>query len=70
MNLALQWRRPDPALVMRWRGADSGLAVQITTNPPRPVPTIIGPPGIAGPAGPQGPQADLTAAVIDGGTFN
>ncbi len=70
MNLALQWRLPDPALAVQWHGPDGGLAVQIAANPLRPVPTIIGPPGVAGPAGPQGPEADLSVAVIDGGTFN
>ncbi|MFZ1367047.1 hypothetical protein [Sphingorhabdus sp.] len=35
-------------------------------NPPNPLPTLIGPPGVAGPQGPEGPVAE----IIDGGTFN
>jgi hypothetical protein len=73
MNLALQWRMPEPALAVRWRGPEGALLAQIAANPAASVPTIIGPPGSIGPPGPQGPQgpqADLTAAIIDGGTFN
>jgi hypothetical protein len=47
--MLLQWRMPDPVLVLRWRGPDGGLANVATANPPSPVPTLIGPPGVAGP---------------------
>jgi hypothetical protein len=61
--MLLQWRLPDPALVVRWRGPDGGIAAHLAANPPAPLPTIIGPPG---PAGPPGPVAEL----IDGGVFS
>lgn len=64
--MLLQWRMPDPVLVLRWRGPDGGVAANVAANPPSPVPTVIGPPGVVGPAGPEGPVAE----VIDGGTFN
>jgi hypothetical protein len=63
--MLLQWRLPDPALVLRWRGPDGGIAAVVAANPPAPVPTLIGPPGVAGPPGPEGPVAE----VIDGGVF-
>lgn len=61
--MLLQWRVDTPALELRWRGPDGGLAPVMAANPPTPVPTLIGPPGVAGP---QGPVAEL----IDCGTFN
>lgn len=64
--MLLQWRLPDPPLVLRWRGPDGGIAAVMAANPPTPLPTLIGPPGVAGPQGPQGPVAE----IIDGGTFN
>ncbi|MEW6576189.1 MAG: hypothetical protein AB1408_07545 [Pseudomonadota bacterium] len=53
-------------MTLRWRGPDGGIAAVVAANPPSPVPTLIGPPGVAGPAGPEGPVAE----IIDGGTFN
>ncbi len=67
MITVLTWRRPDPPIITRWRGPTGRTAVTAAANPPTPVATIIGPPGVAGPAG---PTPDLTAAVLDGGTFN
>lgn len=64
--MLVQWRQPEPALTLRWRGPDGLNAAVVTANPPSPVPTLIGPPGVAGPAGPEGPVAE----IIDGGTFN
>lgn len=52
--MLLQWRNPEPALVVQWRGPDGGLAAKVAANPPSPVPTLIGPPGIQGSAGPAG----------------
>jgi len=64
--ILLQWRKPEPALVLRWRGPDGAIASVVAANPPDSVPTLIGPPGVAGPPGPEGPVAE----IIDGGTFN
>jgi hypothetical protein len=72
-SLILQWRRPPPAVVVRWRGQDGAMLSAAPFDPPAPLAAIIGPPGTAGPAGPQGPDGppfDISAAVIDGGTFN
>ena len=68
--MLLQWRMPDPPIVLRWRGPDGVIAAMAASNPPIPVPTIIGPPGTTGPPGPEGPPFDINAAVFDGGTFN
>ncbi len=65
--MILAWRYSDFAIATRWRGPDGGVAPATAANPPAPIPTIIGPPGVAGP---QGPAIDITVAVIDGGTFN
>ena len=64
--MLLQWRQTGPVLALRWRGPDGGIATTVAANPPSPVPTVVGPPGVAGPAGPEGPVAE----IIDGGTFN
>jgi hypothetical protein len=64
--MILQWRVPEAAIVTRWRGPEGGIASLAFANPPCPIPTIIGPPGVAGPTGPQGPVVD----IIDAGTFN
>jgi hypothetical protein len=64
--ILLNWRQTEPAIITRWRGPDGRIAAVIAVNPPSPVPTLIGPPGVAGPIGPEGPVAEL----IDGGTFN
>jgi hypothetical protein len=64
--MILQWRVPEPAIVTRWRGPTGGLPSIALANPPAPIPTIIGPPGVPGPTGMQGPVAE----IIDGGTFN
>ena len=64
--MLLRWRMPDPAIVLRRRGPDGAVAALAAADPPVPVATVIGPPGIAGPPGPQGPVAE----IIDGGTFN
>jgi hypothetical protein len=63
--MILQWRSAEPAIVTRWRGPEGPIAPLILANPPTPIPTIIGPPGVPGPEGPQGPIAE----IIDGGTF-
>ena len=68
MNMVLQWRRPDPPIVLGWRGPDGVLASAILVDPARSIPTIIGPPGVAGPAGVVGPAGPI-ADVIDAGTF-
>jgi hypothetical protein len=62
--MILQWRMPEPAIVLRWRGAGGGVAPALLANPALSVPTIIGPPG------PPGPAFEIATAVIDGGTFN
>ena len=64
--MLLTWRMPDTAIVTRWRGPDGVIVAVTAANPPSPVPTIIGPPGVAGAVGPEGPVAEL----IDCGTFN
>lgn len=64
--MLLNWRQAEPDIITRWRGPDGAIATILAANPPSPVPTLIGPPGLAGPAGPEGPMAEL----IDGGTFN
>jgi hypothetical protein len=66
MTLLLQWRQPDPPLVLRWRGPEGGIAPAAAASSPLSVPTLIGPPGLPGPVGPQGPVAE----IIDGGTFS
>jgi hypothetical protein len=63
--MILQWRMPEPAIVTQWRGPDGGLAAIALANPPSPVPTIIGPPGVPGPTGPAG----QFPTIIDAGTF-
>jgi hypothetical protein len=63
MNMLLQWRRDDPLIMLGWRGPDGSIAPVMLADDPAPVPTIIGPPGVAGPPGP-------IADIIDGGTFN
>lgn len=55
MTMLLVWRRPDPPLGLRWRGPDGALAPAAAASSPASVPTLIGPPGVAGPAGPAGP---------------
>ncbi|MEP7350521.1 MAG: hypothetical protein ABI668_11325 [Sphingorhabdus sp.] len=55
MNMLLLWRRPDPPVVLRWRGPDDGIVAVALAIPPVAIPTIIGPPGVAGPKGPAGP---------------
>jgi hypothetical protein len=64
--IVLQWRQPEPAITARWRGPDERLAPSALAVPVHPIPTLIGPPGVAGPPGPQGTLPD----VIDGGSFN
>ena len=64
--IALRWRQPEPAIVVRWRGPDGAMAAGAVAAPPLPVAALIGPPGVAGAEGPQGPVAE----IIDGGTFN
>ena len=61
--ILLRWRMPNPPILLRWRGPDGAIAAVVAANPPKPLPTIIGPPGVAGPQGP-------VAEIIDGGTFN
>jgi hypothetical protein len=63
--MLLTWRHAEPEIITRWRGPDGGIAAVVAANPPSPVPTIIGPPGVAGPVGPEGPLAEL----IDCGEF-
>jgi hypothetical protein len=63
MTMLLQWRRSDPAIILVWRGPDNSIAPASLVDDPLSVPTIIGPPGMAGPPGP-------VAEIIDGGTFN
>jgi hypothetical protein len=63
--MLLQWRQTEPVIITRWRGPDGGIAAVVAANPPSPVPTLIGPPGVAGLPGPEGPVAE----VIDGGVF-
>jgi hypothetical protein len=63
MTVVLQWRRSDPPITLGWRGPDDSIARALSASDPASVPTIIGPPGVAGPPGP-------VADIIDGGTFN
>ena len=63
--IALRWRQPEPAIVVRWRGPDGAMAAGAVVSPSLPVAALIGPPGVTGPQGPQGPLAE----IIDGGTF-
>ena len=49
--LILQWRRPDPPVVVRWRGPDGVMLRGATDAPPTLIAAIIGPPGPAGPVG-------------------
>ncbi len=63
MILALQWRRPNPPIVTRWRGPDGQLAQSALSASPTALAAIIGPPGL------QGPPGDGNLAVIDGGIF-
>jgi hypothetical protein len=65
MMISLQWRQPKPLIVTQWRGPDDRLAPSALAVPPHPIPTLIGPPGVAGPPGPEG----AIPAVIDGGVF-
>lgn len=57
--MLLQWRLHNPALELQWRGPDGGLAPMVAANPPTPVPTLIGPPGVAGPTGSPGPMGPV-----------
>jgi hypothetical protein len=61
--IALRWRRPEPPIIVRWRGPDDAIAAGAVVTPPLPVAALIGPPGVAGPQGP-------VPEIIDGGTFN
>jgi hypothetical protein len=73
VTIILQWQRPNPPLVLAWRGmnggSNDGLATALAADPVHPIPTLIGPPGVAGPPGPAGPFPDLSALTIDGGVF-
>jgi hypothetical protein len=64
MMMALRWRMPPPPIVLQWRGEQAGTAAYVAANQSPPIAAVIGPPG------PPGPSFDLSAAVIDGGTFN
>lgn len=60
MTLVVQWRQPDPPLVLRWRGPDDRiLSAAAAADRPGAIPTVIGPPGPPG----QMPE------TIDCGTF-
>lgn len=64
--MLLQWRQDKPALELRWRGPDGGLAPRMAANPPMPIPTLIGPPGVEGIAGPVGPPGPIGPAGATG----
>lgn len=64
--MLLNWRKPDPPIVTRWRGPDGRLAVSALSLGATTLPTLIGPPG---PQGPPGPSIDFETAIFDGGTF-
>jgi hypothetical protein len=59
MTLVLQWRRPEPALTVRWRGPDDRIAAVAAADILAAIPTLIGPPG---------PPGELPE-TIDCGTF-
>jgi hypothetical protein len=63
MTMLLLWRRADPPILLQWRGPDGAIAPIAAASTPDAIPTLIGPPGVAGPPGP-------LADIIDGGTFN
>lgn len=66
--MLLQWRQPDAALVVGWRGPDGGLAAIAAANPLSPVPTLIGPPGPPGDTGEAGPTGATGPAGATGAT--
>ena len=51
MTLVLQWRQPDPALVLRWRGPADEMMMAIAANPQTAIAAVIGPPGASGAGG-------------------
>lgn len=51
MTLVLQWRQPDPAIVLRWRGPTDEMMMAIAANPQTAVAAVIGPPGASGGGG-------------------
>ena len=50
-EMRLQWRRPDPALTLAWRGPDDSIRAALDNDRMVQVPTVIGPPGIGGGGG-------------------
>ncbi len=70
MSLILSWRRPAPPITVAWRLPDAASMGGLITDPPQPLTNLVGPVGPPGPSGAQGPTFDLSAAQIDGGTFN
>ncbi len=68
--MRLVWRMPAPSIMTQWRGPDAQVIAAAIANPQTPIAAIIGPPGSTGAAGPAGPAYDMSAAVIDAGTYN
>lgn len=46
--LALRWRKPGHTITTRWRGPDGRTTAAAEANPPRPIASLIGPPGPTG----------------------
>lgn len=53
--IALRWRQPVPAIVVRWRGPGGTAVRSMPLASPMPLAAIIGPAGVMGPEGPAGP---------------
>lgn len=66
--LTLQWRKPDFGVVTRWRGPDDTVPARAAATPPRPIASVIGPPGQGGADGP--PVVHTQSTPSSGWIFN
>lgn len=46
--IILRWRKPDDRIIARWRGPDARVLAAAELSPPRPIASVIGPPGPSG----------------------
>lgn len=52
--MMLQWRQPEPALLLAWAGLTPSRAAAQALRPSQPLAVLIGPPGPTGPSGSEG----------------
>jgi hypothetical protein len=60
--LAIQWAQTPPPVVIQWAGPDGRLYDELGDTPPKPVLTLVGPPGIQGPPGPA--DSEVVASIV------